>query len=165
MGQPDDAERLWTAALEKTPDDPRLRWTLYELARERSDLEAMQGLAADIAKAMGATSPQARVAKAGALVQGVREAQKKKLTKDQTVIELTADDRRSLDEARNLLIEAENDRPGWAQIQLLFADIAGLRGDLPAAIDYLQRASRMGPANRCDRPAARRAPVRLEPIR
>lgn len=147
MGQPDDAERLWTAALEKTPDDPRLRWTLYELARERANLDAMQRLANDIAKTQGATSPQGRVAKAGALIQGVREAQKKKLTKNQALLDLSTEDRRSLDEARNLLIEAENDRPGWAQIQLMFADIAALRGDLPAAIDHLQRASRMGPAN------------------
>jgi tetratricopeptide (TPR) repeat protein len=147
MGQADEAERLWTAALEKTPEDPRLRWTLYELARERGDLEAMQRISNDISKALGATSPQARVAKAGALVHGVREAQKKKLSKDQEGIDLTVEQRRSLDEARNLLIEAENDRPGWAQIQIQFADIAGLRDDLPAAIDYLQRASRMGPAN------------------
>ncbi|MFM8435197.1 MAG: tetratricopeptide repeat protein [Planctomycetia bacterium] len=147
MGQPDDAERLWTAALEKTPDDPRLRWTLYELARERANLDAMQRLANDIAKTQGATSPQGRVAKAGALIQGVREAQKKKLAKNQALLDLSTEDRRSLDEARNLLIEAENDRPCWAQIQLMFADIAALRGDLPAAIDHLQRASRMGPAN------------------
>lgn len=146
-GRPDEAERLWTAALEKTPDDPKLRWTLYELARDRGDLDAMRRRADEIAKSVGATSPQARVAKAGTLIQGVRQSQSKKLTKDQTVIDLTADEGTALDEARNLLIEAENDRPGWAQIQLLFADIAGLRNDIPAAIDYLQRASRMGPAN------------------
>ncbi|MFM8494175.1 MAG: tetratricopeptide repeat protein, partial [Planctomycetia bacterium] len=147
LGQPDAAERLWKQVLEKSPDDPRLRWTLFELARERGDLEGMQGISADIAKSTGPTSPQARVARASTLVQGVRESQKKKLVRDQTVLELTAGDRQAIDEARNLLIEAENDRPGWAQVQQLFADIAGLRGDLPAAIDHLQRASRMGPPN------------------
>jgi len=147
MGQPDEAERLWTAALDKTPEDPRLRWTLYELARERGNLDSMQRISNEIAKALGATSPQARVAKAGALVQGVREDQKKKAGKDEAPVELTATHRRSLDEARNLLVEAENDRPGWAQIQIMLAEIAGLRGDIPASIDSLQRASRMGPAN------------------
>ena len=147
LGQPDAAERLWKRALEKSPEDPRLRWTLFELARERGDLAAMKSFSAEIANASGPTSPQARVAKAGTLIQGVREAQKKKLTRDQTVLELSADDRLAIDEARNLLIEAENDRPGWAQVQQLFADVAGLRGDLPAAIDSLQRASRMGPPN------------------
>lgn len=147
LGQPDMAERLWKRALEKSPDDPRLRWTLFELARERGDLEAMRSFSADIAKSTGPTSPQARVAKASTLIQGVREAQKKNLVRDQTVLELSAADRQAIDEARNLLIEAENDRPGWAQVQQLFADIAGLRGDLPAAIDHLQRASRMGPPN------------------
>jgi tetratricopeptide (TPR) repeat protein len=147
MGQPAEAERLWTAALEKTPEDPRLRWTLYELARERGDLDAMQRISGDIAKTLGATSPQARVARAGGLIEDVRKSQQKGLAKDQPAINLTADDRRMLDEARNLLIEAENDRPGWAQIQLMFADIARLRGDVSASIDHLQRASRMGPAN------------------
>lgn len=147
LGQPDAAERLWKQVLEKSPDDPRLRWTLFELARERGDLEGMQGISADIAKSTGPTSPQARVARASTLIQGVRESQKKKLVRDQTVLELTAGDRQAIDQARNLLIEAENDRPGWAQVQQLFADIAGLRGDLPAAIDHLQRASRMGPPN------------------
>jgi len=147
MGQVEAAERLWTQALERSPEDLRLRWTLFEIARERGDLEAMQARADDIARAAGASSPQGRVAKAGTLVQRVRDAQRKKLVRDQTVIELAADERLAIDEARNLLIEAENDRPGWAQIQQLFADIAGLRGDLPAAIDYLQRASRMGPPN------------------
>ena len=147
VGQPEAAERLWKQALEKLPDDLRLRWALFELARERGDLDGMRGYAADIAKAAGETSPQARVAKAAALVQGVREAQKKKFARDETILELAASERAAVDEARNLLIEAENDRPGWAQVQLLFADIAGLRGDLPAAIDHLQRASRMGPPN------------------
>lgn len=147
LGQADAAERLWKQALDKSPDDPRLLWTLFELARERGDLTAMRTLSADITKSTGPTSPQARVAKAGTLIQGVREAQKKKLSKDQTILELAADERQAIDEARNLLIEAENDRPGWAQVQQLFADIAGLRGDLPAAIDHLQRASRMGPPN------------------
>lgn len=147
LGQPDAAERLWKRALEKSPDDPRLRWTLFELARERGDLDAMKRVADEIAASSGPASPQARVAKAGTLIQEVREAQKKKLTRDQTVLELSVADRQAIDEARNLLIEAENDRPGWAQVQQLFADIAGLRGDLPAAIDHLQRASRMGPQN------------------
>lgn len=147
LGQPDAAERLWKQALEKTPEDLRLRTTLFELARERGNLDAMKAFAADIANAAGATSPQARVAKASTLIQGVRDSQKRNRTDDQTVIELTAQERLAIDEARNLLIEAENDRPSWAQVQQLFADIAGLRGDLPAAIDYLQRASRLGPPN------------------
>ena len=149
LGEADAARRLWTEALAKTPDDLRLRWALFELAREGGDLDAMRTAAADIARAAGATSPQARVARAGTLIQQVRQSQAEKFSRDRVALEqeLTADDRRALDEARNLLIEAENDRPAWAQVQQLFADVAGLRGDLPSAIDHLQRASRMGPVN------------------
>jgi len=147
MGQVEAAERIWTKALASSPDDLRLQWILFEIARDRGDLDAMQDRSAAIARAAGEASPQGRVARAGTLIQRVRAGQRKRLARDQTVIELTADERRDIDEARNLLIEAENDRPGWAQIQQSFADIAGLRGDLPTAIDRLQRASRLGPPN------------------
>lgn len=147
LGQPDEAERIWAAVTERTPDDLRVRTALYELAREQGNPEKCRSRAAEIATLAGATSPQARVAEAGTLILMVRESQKKKFTGQLAAIELDASERTKLDEARNLLIEAENDRPGWHQIQQLFAEIDGLRGDVPAAIEHLQRAVRMGPAN------------------
>lgn len=147
MGQAGEAERIWTAVTEKTPDELRVRTALYELAREQGNPEKCRVRAAEIATLAGATSPQARVAQAGTLILVVRESQKKKITGQQTTVELDTSERTKLDEARNLLIEAENDRPGWHQIQQLFAEIDSLRGDIPAAIEHLQRAVRMGPAN------------------
>ncbi len=147
LGRVDEAERLWTTIADKSPDDLRVRIALYELARERGDTAKTKSRAADLSAVAGPTSPQARLAQAGTLVLGVRESQKKKTSAGEGAIELDANERRDLDEARNLLIEAENDRPGWHQIQQLFAEIDGLRGDMPAAIDHLQRAVRMGPAN------------------
>lgn len=147
LGKPDEAERLWTTVAEKAPDDLRVRIALYELAREQGNTAKAKERTAELAKLAGPTSPQARVAQAGTLVLGVRESQRKKSPSGEALLELDANERRDLDEARNLLIEAENDRPGWHQIQQLFAEIDGLRGDVPAAIDHLQRAVRMGPAN------------------
>ncbi|MEI7782005.1 MAG: tetratricopeptide repeat protein, partial [Planctomycetota bacterium] len=147
MGQPEEAERIWAIVTEKTPDDLRVRTALYELAREQGNPEKCRVRAAEIATLAGATSPQARLAQAGTLVLVVRESQKKKAVGEQTTVELDTSERNKLDEARNLLIEAENDRPNWHQIQQLFAEIDGLRGDMPAAIEHLQRAVRMGPAN------------------
>ncbi len=147
LGRVDEAERLWTTIADKSPDDLRVRIALYELARERGDTAKTKSRADDLSAVAGPTSPQARLAQAGTLVLGVRESQKKKTSAGEGAIELDANERRDLDEARNLLIEAENDRPGWHQIQQLFAEIDGLRGDMPAAIDHLQRAVRMGPAN------------------
>ena len=147
MGKTEEAERLWQTVAEKAPDDLRVRTALYELAREQGNTAKAKSRADDLALVAGPTSPQARLAQAGTLVLGVRESQKKKTSASDTAIELDANERRDLDQARNLLIEAENDRPGWHQIQQLFAEIDGLRGDVPAAIDHLQRAVRMGPAN------------------
>lgn len=147
LGKADEAERLWKTVAEKAPDDLRVRTTLYELAREQGNTEKAKARADDLSLLAGPTSPQARLAQAGTLILGVRESQKKKTSAGDAAIELDATERRDLDRARNLLIEAENDRPGWHQIQQLFAEIDGLRGDMPAAIDHLQRAVRMGPAN------------------
>jgi tetratricopeptide (TPR) repeat protein len=147
LGKADEAERLWKAVAEKAPDDLRVRTALYELAREQGNAEKAKARADDLALVAGPTSPQARLAQAGTLILGVRESQKKKTSAGDASIELDAAERRDLDQARNLLIEAENDRPGWHQIQQLFAEIDGLRGDMPAAIEHLQRAVRMGPAN------------------
>lgn len=147
LGNTAEAERLWQTVAEKAPDDLRVRTALYELAREQGNTDKAKARAGDLALVAGPTSPQARLAQAGTLVLGVRESQKKKTTTGDAGIELDANERRDLDQARNLLIEAENDRPGWYQIQQLFAEIDGLRGDMPAAIERLQRAVRMGPAN------------------
>jgi len=146
LGEAAEAERLWTEALTHSRDDTRVLAALFELARDQGDVEKARGRAAEIAAAAGATSPQARVAQASTRILEVRTALKNRAADGETA-ELDAEQSGRLDEARNLLIEAENDRPGWAQIQQLYAEIAALRGDAPGAIERLERASRMGPAN------------------
>ena len=147
MGKRADAERLLTLLLEKTPDDLRARSTLFELAREEGTYEKARAAADWIAKVSGATSPQSRLAEASVQILAVRDSQRAKIRRNQTRFELSADERTRLDEARNLLIEAENDRPGMFQIQQRFAEIDSLKGDIPSAIDRLQRAVRLSPAN------------------
>ena len=152
LGDQEQADRVWRAALKQSPDDLVIRTALFELACERGDIEKAQAGADAISRLSGPTSPQGRVANAATLVLEVRVSQAKQAaaaaaagTTDEP--QLSADEKTQLDAARNLLIEAENDRPGWAQIQQLFAEIASLQGDLPAAIDRLQQATRLGPAN------------------
>ncbi len=153
MGERRLAEKTWLAAIEKRPDDLRIRAALFELACEDGDVDKAEIAAAEIARLAGATSPQGRVANAAALVLGVRVQQAKKVASLGTgergtdAIDLSAEENEQLTAAKNLLIEAENDRPGWAQIQQLFAEIAGLQGDMPTAIERLQQATRLGPVN------------------
>jgi predicted Zn-dependent protease len=153
MGDQEPAERVWRTAIRQRPDDLLMRTALFELACEQGDVEKAQAGADEINRLSGPTSPHGRVAQAATMVLAVRVSQAKKTaattfaTDLPTAPDLSPDDNKQLDAAKNLLIEAENDRPGWAQIQQLFAEVASLQGDLPTAIERLQRATRLGPAN------------------
>ncbi|MFM9197219.1 MAG: tetratricopeptide repeat protein [Planctomycetia bacterium] len=153
MGDLSRAEKTWQIALEKRPEDISIRGSLFELACEAGDVSKAQPAAADIARLAGPTSPQGRVANAAALILGVRVEQAKKsaavdvANRGIDALDLSTEENEQLTAAKNLLIDAENDRPGWAQIQQLFAEIAGLQGDLPTAIERLHKATRLGPTN------------------
>jgi tetratricopeptide (TPR) repeat protein len=149
-GSPAEADRLWTAALKKRPDDVQILTALLESACERGDVVKANATAAEIGRLSGQESPQGRVAAAAALVLAVRQGQagraadRERPAAGRGGAELTPDEKNQLTAAFNLLVEAENERPGWVRIQKLFAEIAGLRGDVPEAIERLQRASAMG---------------------
>ena len=153
MGEQEQAERVWGAALEKSPDAIPIRMAMLEMACEQGAVEKAQAAANEISRLTGPTSPQSRVAAAATLVLGVRVPQAKAAAASAVAAEsadvavLSRAESEQLDAARNLLIEAENDRPGWSQIQQLFAEIASLQGDMPTAIERLQRATQLGPAN------------------
>jgi tetratricopeptide (TPR) repeat protein len=146
MGERQDAERLWRAAAERQPEDLQSRSALMDLAIRSGDLARAKAAAADVEAVAGADSARAKVAQAAVRIMEVRSAQKpEELNAGR--IDLSADESGLLDTARNLLIEAENDRPGWQQIQVLFAELEGLKGNTPAAIDHLQKALRLAPGN------------------
>jgi tetratricopeptide (TPR) repeat protein len=145
-GSVTDAERLWQAAAARRPDDLRSRSALLELAIKTSEVDKARAAAEAIEAISGADSARARVARAAVCILDVRTAQDREEI-DSGRITLSAADQRTLVEARGLLIEAENDRPGWPVIQSYFAEVEILQGDLPAAIECLQRSLRLGPGN------------------
>jgi len=153
LGYPDQAERIWRDALTKAPDNLSICMALFELACESGDVEKAQIGAEEIRRLTGPTSAQSRVSAAATLLLRVRVSHAKAAAAASlasNVAEsavLSPAENEQLDAAKNLLIEAENDRPGWPQIQQLFAEIASMRGDTATAIERLQRATRMGPAN------------------
>ena len=153
IGEPAAAKLAWQAALERRPDDLSVRAALFEMACEQGNVDEVQAAAVEIGRLAGPTSPQGRVATAAALVLNARVQQSKNAaTTDagkggSAVVPLSDATKEQLQAAKNLLIEAENDRPGWAQIQQLFAEIAGMQGDVPTAIERLQQAMRLGRAN------------------
>lgn len=141
-----EAGELLHKAAALQPDDLKSRTALLELAMAEGDIEKARAAAADIRAVAGPTNARSLVADAGVKILEVRSAQQKK-EEQNGQLDLTDDDRRLLDEARNLLIEAENERPGWYLIQRYFAEAEGLKGDITSAIDRLQRALRLDPAN------------------
>jgi tetratricopeptide (TPR) repeat protein len=153
LGSPDQAERVWRVAQQKAADNLAISTALFELACESGDVEKAQAGADEISRVTGPTSAQGRLAAAATLVLRVRVSQAKAVaaaslaSSDAEPPPLSPAENEQLDAAKNLLIEAENDRPGLPQIQQLFAEIASLRGDTATAIERLQRATQLGPAN------------------
>ena len=146
-GDVESAERLWSEVARRKPRDIRASEALLELAFIEGDLEKALASAAKVTEAAGAGTPRARVAEAGVRIFEVRSSVIKRQAAGEDVSRPTAIEKAALDDARNLLIEAENDRPGWSQIQIQVAEIESLRGNVPAAIDRLKKAVALGPAN------------------
>lgn len=142
-----EAERLARKILDVEPGELRTHAVLLDLATAQHDLEKLQEYTEMIGDVAGQSSPQARVARAMALVFQVRLSREKVLGPDLMPPPLSPEERDTLEEARRNLIEAENERPGWYQIQQTYAEIAGLRGDTAAAILHLQRAIEQGSPN------------------
>ncbi len=148
LRQRGEAERLWARAVELRPDDLRLRMVLLDMARDEADAAKVKAAAAEIVKLAGPTSALGRFAEATSRIIDARKSlQQKAARSDDVGGEMGKAERANLREARNLLIEAENERPGWADIQQLFAELDGLEGDIPASIERLQKAVRLGAGN------------------
>lgn len=145
-GDADGAERLLRAVAKLVPDDIRSRESLLELLAIRGDVDKVKAAAADVISVAGPTSARSRVAEATVRIVQVRSALQARQKTGDEASGPSPEERRLLDEARNLLIEAETDRPGWSLVQTLFAEIEGLRNDIPAAIERLQKAVAIGPA-------------------
>ena len=146
-GDLESAERLWQEVARRKPQDIRSWEAILEITTGRGDLEKSQEAAAKVAAAAGTGSARARVAEASVKIAAVRSAARKRQEAGDDAGRMTPADTAALDDARNLLIEAENDRPGWGQIQVLFAEIETLRGNPSVAIDRLKKAVALGPPN------------------
>lgn len=142
-----EAERIAAVILEREPSEVRAHSSLLQIAIDQKDAEKLATYAEQIGDLTGRSSPQSRVAQAMVLILEVQLDREKQLGEDKVPPPLSAEDRQSLEQARNFLMEAENDRPGWFQIQQCFAEIAGIRGDSASAIGYLQKAIEQGATN------------------
>lgn len=144
MGSQAEAERVWKKVLEKNPEDMRIRTNLLDLAHDAGDLAKVKEYAAGIIEVSEARSPQSRVARAMVLLAGVSQSRRDRADKVTDLGGSVITEREALEEARNLLVEAESERPAWPLIQKVFADVDGLQGDIPGAIGHLREAIARG---------------------
>jgi tetratricopeptide (TPR) repeat protein len=145
-GESAGAVRLWRQVTERMPDPLRPWLALFELGCEQRDVALAREAAAAVEKVAGATSAEARVATAGLVVVEIQARQTDSAVAGGESPVVAADQER-LTEARRLLIEAGNDRPGWARVEQWLAEVALLEDDADDAVDHYQRVLEMGSAS------------------
>ncbi|NBW87795.1 MAG: hypothetical protein EBR23_13475, partial [Planctomycetia bacterium] len=145
-GDADAGERMLRAVTKLLPDDIRSRESLLELLAGRGDVAKVKAAAADVIAVAGPSDARSRAAEATVRIMEARASLQARRQQGEEAPGPNAKELRLLDEARNLLIEAENDRPGWSLVQTLFAEVEGLKNNIPAAIERLQKAVAIGPA-------------------
>ena len=133
------AERTWRTMLDRDPDDVQTRLALFELACEKNDMAKAREMAEEIGRSVGPTSPQARATRAATMLL------ERAGGRGRTGAVAEEEDRKRLAEVRDLLTAAEVDRPGWATVQQLFADLELARGDTAAAVERLRRTAELRP--------------------
>lgn len=147
-GDQSGAERLWERAAEQQPDNPLFHEAMLEIAIAAGDAEKARKLAARIGEIAGSESARGRAAQASVKILQARQTLAKiRAASNDPLKDLPPEVSGPLDEARNLLIEAENERPRWSTLHTMFAEIDELRGDRTAAIERLRRAISVGSAN------------------
>ena len=147
QGNIPEAERIAAVILEREPSEIRAHASLLQIAIDERNVEKLSAYAEQIGDLTGRSSAPSRVAQAMVLILKVQLSREKQLGEDKIPPPLSAEDRQSIEQARSHLLEAENDRPGWFQIQQCFAEIAGIRGDSDACISHLRKAIEMGATN------------------
>jgi tetratricopeptide (TPR) repeat protein len=132
------AELEWKKAAELQPNDAKIRWLMFDVARQSGDVPAMEALQGWFAKEFGRDDAQSKLAEAAIIVVKVREGLKAKYGSQPDQLTLSEQDHQSLAKARDLLREVNNSRSGWVENPRLLAEINVLENRYEEAISNLQ---------------------------
>ncbi len=139
----DEARALWSRAATRMPDDFRPHLALAIDAARSGDADGGAKSAAKVVELEGKESARGRVAAAAAIVAAARAGVGDR--SPSAPARLSDVQRKQLDDARKLLVEARNERKRWQPVEALSADIELLAGNVAAAVGHLQRAKAYGP--------------------
>ena len=123
---------------ELQPSDARIRWMLFDIARQSGDVPALESLRDWFVKEYGREDAQSKLADAAIIVVKVRESLRTKYTDQPDQLALSNEDQQNLTKARDLLREVNNARPGWVEHPRLLAEINVLENRYDDAITNLQ---------------------------
>lgn len=146
IGNVAEAKKYWQLTADLKPEDVRVRWLMFAIARDQNDEEAMGNLIDWFAKRFGQNSVQVKLAKASRIVTQVRASmQKSREEGGDNAGTLTEKDQKSLREARNLLLQVKSARPDWYEWPRITAEVDLLENKIDDCITNLQATLEMGP--------------------
>ena len=141
----DETRGLWQRAAKRMPDDFRPRLGLALLAARQADPPTANAATAEMVRLEGPDTPRSRVARAAVLLAQARAGEQGRTTSVSAPLRMPPKEAGWLRDARQLLVEAANDRPNWQVIPALGGALALLANDLAPAIDQLKLARACGP--------------------
>ncbi|HEX3997312.1 MAG TPA: tetratricopeptide repeat protein [Pirellulales bacterium] len=147
LGEQDTAMRFWSKAADVSPDDLKIRFNLFDLARETGDEAMMSKIVEQFQKLMGVASAEARYADAARSVALVRKSVRERTPTNRSAAPLNDAEKLQLASARKLLEEVSQDRANWYEVARVMGDIEVLEGpghENDAIADY-QKALKLGP--------------------
>ena len=145
IGDQEGAERFWMKVVKISPDDLKIRFILFDLARDTGDDAVMSKMIEEFRGKMGATSAEARYAEAARTVALVRKQVRERTPTGKQAAPLEETEKRSLSSARKLLEEVGQARANWFEVKRSLGDIDVLETNADAAIIDYQAALDLGP--------------------
>ncbi len=147
IGDREGAERYFLRVADANPDDVRIRFSVFEIARDLGDDAVMGRVQDDIQRIIGKDTAEARFVEAARTVALVRKGLKDRTTAGHLPPPLEVADRQSLSSARKLLERVSQARPGWYEVARVEGDLELLDGNIDTAILHYQQALKSGPPN------------------
>jgi len=147
IGDRDGVMRFWGKVADADPTDLKIRFNLFDVARETGDEHVMARVLEDMRRTMGKNSVEAQYVQAAQMVALVRKAVRGRTKANAQTAPLQSDEKETLAAARKLLNQVSQSRPGWYEVAKVNGDAEFLDGNIDGAIFSYQSALKVGPLN------------------
>lgn len=146
-GDREGAIAFWTKVMDADASDLRIRFGLFDLARDEGDDGLMTKIMADMRKLMGKNSVEFQYLDAARNIALVQKSVRARTGATQQHVALDASERQQLSDARKLLNQVIQVRPGWYEALKVAGDADLLDGNMDGAINNYRLSLKNGPPN------------------